>query len=81
MQIYDKAHLNIDRSFITRFKHILGIGHWSAITYLFTVICCYLIIIFVSIFKPSSSILKVKTFNYKYYIKLLEQKYNIKQQQ
>lgn len=80
MEVYDKAMNDSDRSMITRIKNILSIGRLSAILYLCVVIMAYLILMFLSIVQPKKSIKKEKTFNYKYYIQLLENKYKIKQQ-
>ena len=77
--MYDKA-INIDTSILTRFKQILGIGFSSAVIYISTAIMCYIIMMLLSIITPKRSIEKAKTFNYPYYIKLLEKKYNIQQQ-
>ncbi len=65
---------------LTRIKNILSLGRLSAILYLCVVIMAYLMMMILSIVQPKSSIKKEKSFNYKYYINLLENKYKIKQQ-
>ena len=79
MEVYDKAFDRSDRSIINRLKTILGVGSLSAIIYMFVICFCYLNLMLLSIIQPKRSIKKEKTFNYKYYIQLLENKYKIKQ--
>ena len=78
MEVYDKA-LVTDHSMLTRIKSILGIGYLSAILYLFVAIMASLNMMILAIIQPKRSIKMQKTFDYKYYIQLLENKYYMKQ--
>lgn len=78
MELYEKAFSDSDKSILTRLKLILYIGTLSAFWYLAVVITCSLIMMFFIVVQPKQGIQKEKTFNYKYYIQLLEKKYKIK---
>ena len=73
--VYEKALQKTDLSFITRIKKILTIGNLSSVIFLFAVMIDFIFLLFFTIVQPFKNIKpKEKEFEYKNYVKYLENK-------
>ena len=71
IQVYNKAMMVKDRSYITRIKKLLAIGRISGVFQVCLIVLDYLLLIFLTLYQPVWTIKKGKQFKYENYQKYL----------
>ena len=71
IQVYNKAMMVKDRSYITRIKKLLAIGRISGVFQVCLIVLDYLLLIFLTLYQPVWNFKKGKQFKYENYKKYL----------
>ena len=71
IQVYNKAMMVKDRSYITRIKKLLAIGRISGVFQVCLIVLDYLLLIFLTLYQPVWNFKKGKQFKYENYQKYL----------